>query len=213
MIKDVSKEGAGDELSEWVTPAWCVDGLVDHWPELIDWSCETPILEPSAGTGGIVRALVSRGAQVEAIETRDTREQLAQAGACRITIADFCQVALVDEQNWFITVMNPPYRPPWVMLRHMRRALEVTRGFLAALLPLSFLSGGSGRNEFWEQAPPLTQLLFFDERPAFAETGGSGMFECAWFIWKLPSADFALRDPRYHFAMICAPVRGKTYNW
>ena len=181
MKKNIASEGAGNEYTDWTTPGWLVDGLVDYWPELIAWSNHVPILEPEAGGGAIVKALVARGAQVEAIEVRDTRTQLKEAGACRVAIGDFLKCRPVDRRYWFTVVMNPPFRPAPIMLAHVRRALEMTRGFVACLLPLSFLSGGNGRREFWVDAPPLTQLLFFDHRPKFV--GSGGMFEVAWFIW------------------------------
>lgn len=224
MKKNTALEGAGDELTEWATPAWCVDGLVDHWPELVAWSRTKPILEPEAGSGAIVRALVARGARVSAIEVRDTRAQLAAAGAESILIADFCQLGLElwTARRPFAIMMNPPFRPPHVMLRHVRRALELARGFVAALLPLSFLSGGSGRAAFWAAAPPLTQLLFFEERPVFV--GDGGLFECAWFVWCAAASDAAIEmeqslDGQWRACaprapvMIPAPVRGETFNW
>lgn len=212
MKKNTALAGAGDELTEWATPRWCVDGLVDHWPELVTWSRTQPILEPSAGSGSIVRALVARGAAVEAIEIRDTREQLEEAGAGRVKIGDFLQLGF-GQRSWFAIVMNPPFRPPHVMLQHVRRALEASRAFVAALLPLSFLSGGSGRAAFWREhatTQPLTQILFFEDRPIFV--GDGGLFECAWFVWWRGDEDGARAAPRAP-AMIPAPVRGQPFNW
>jgi len=120
---------------------------------------------------------------VDANEARRACEEpLLAAGCSHVRIGDFLQMPpTMSNDNWDSVVANPPYRPAPVMMQHVQRALELQSEYCAILLPLSFLSGGSGRREFWRQAPPLTQILFFSHRPKFAETGG--MFEVAWFVW------------------------------
>ncbi len=208
MKKDISGEGAGNALTHWGTPAWCTEGLIEYWPELLTGKA----LEPSAGEGAIVDVLAGHGQICDAIEIRDEcrpkLESLLQpCGSGCVVIGDVLQERF-DSRRYDRIIANPPYRPAWTMVRHVRRYFDLiypNDGIVAALLPLSFLSGGNGRREFWPATPPLTQVLFFGDRPSFAETGG--MFDPAWFVWALG------RDAR-HPRMICEPkpVR-KTLDW
>lgn len=181
MIKDTSGEGAGNALTHWGTPAYVTEGLLKYWPQI----AQGRVLEPSAGEGGIVKPLIAAGATVDANEARQVCEEPLKAAGCdHVWIGDFLQFPERDlAKPWHAIVANPPYRPAPVMMHHVHRALELKPTYCALLLPLSFLSGGSGRREFWRQAPPLTQVLFFAHRPKFAEAGG--MFEVAWFVWAL----------------------------
>lgn len=204
--KDTSGQGAGNELSHWATPAWCTVGLLHFFPEIL----QGQILEPQAGSGGIVEPLLDAGGIVDALEIRrECEERLKKLGCRQVAIGDFRQQhfgeRVISNTEYWAIVSNPPYRPAPIMLQHVETMLSLRPKIAAALLPLSFLSGGSGRSDFWRHAPPLTQLLFFSDRPAFAEQGG--MFECAWFVWK------RLEEPKAAAMIEMPKAERKAFAW
>jgi len=86
-------------------------------------------------------------------------------------------------------VSNPPYKRTE---EFVRRALSLTRGVVAIVVPLNFLCSGGRFSLFMEEHPPL-QLAFLSDRPSMppgdkieemgdkAFTGGA--IDYVWIIW------------------------------
>lgn len=161
-------------LEHWATPRWCTERLLGVHPPPT-----STVVEPSAGKGAIVRVLAEHDYRVHAFEINPHRRQtLKDAGAESVDIDDW----LSYKTGGLVSIVgNPPYRPAETMLAHVKHCLSVRAQYVALLLPLSFLSGGSGRRAFWVEQGGPHSLYFFSERPKFA--GAGGQFECAWFVW------------------------------
>lgn len=99
------------------------------------------VLEPSAGEGGMVRALLERGARVEAVEVHPARArtlELLAAGhrGLRVVPANFLR--LPARPVFTHVVMNPPFCGVHC-LEHVRHAFDFLApgGALVAVLPVS----------------------------------------------------------------------------
>ena len=175
-----------DALAHWPTPVNCTRALLDEHPPPTK-----TIVEPSAGSGGIVAPLALAGYSVDCFEVRPECEpDLLQAGARSISIGDWLSVSPDDRRlpkRRFGIIGNPPYKPSEIMLEHVRRCLALCPYYVALHLPLSFLSGGSDRRVFWSgvedlaMGTSLSGLYFFSSRPRYVD--GGGQFEPAWFVW------------------------------
>jgi len=161
---------------------WVTEALLLEDPPPTDW-----VVEPSAGDGAIAVMLLHHGYRVWANEVREE---------CRKDLVnDDTPLDRVTFQNWtttnvnrimadcaFSIVMNPPYRPGDVGLRHVAHALLSNASYVAALLPLAWFSGTDARRRFYAQHGMPTSLYGFLERPKFS--GSGGQFEVAWFVWR-----------------------------
>lgn len=82
------------------------------------------ILEPSAGMGGLVKPLLAKGAQVDAIEIHPDRAAALEAiahPALRVTCANFLNVK--PEPIYDAVVLNPPFEGTHC-LDHVRHAYD-----------------------------------------------------------------------------------------
>ena len=95
------------------------------------------LLEPSAGTGAIAHAAVSRGAVVDAVELDHARAiTIAEAGLVRhVRCADFLTVTEFDTGMFDRVVMNPPFAGQ-SDIAHVRHALAFVRpgGLLVSVM-------------------------------------------------------------------------------
>ena len=81
------------------------------------------ILEPSAGSGNIVRWLQRNGArEVLACETDTNLQQILQRTGCRMIGADFLTVTREQVSHVDMIVMNPPFSQG---VRHICHAYEI----------------------------------------------------------------------------------------
>ena len=107
------------------------------------------VLEPSAGVGGLVKPMLAKGAQVDAIEIHPDRaaalEAIAHPGL-RVRCANFLNVA--PEPIYDAVVMNPPFEGTHC-LDHVRHAYDFLGqdGVLIAILPASAQVGSTGKHE------------------------------------------------------------------
>ena len=96
-------------------------------------------LEPSAGTGSIVKALIARGHQVQAVERHHKlsailAELLPDYRVSQDCFLDWAQ----DAPRYERIVMNPPFRQ---VRKHIDAALSILdplRGVLVALVPITY---------------------------------------------------------------------------
>lgn len=148
---------------------------------LRNFSCEqgARILEPSAGTGHLVRPLLAAGACVDAIEI--------DAGRCALLRLERHPRLRVIQGNFLTThpqpiysavVMNPPfYGTHW--MEHVMHAFDFLRpgGTLHAILPASAEDGETAKHEefrAWAQKQcDRYDRFWFREMPmdSFAEAG------------------------------------------
>lgn len=138
-----SKELAKD-LSFYPTPQAVVKNLLQN-----TWIKETcHVLEPSAGTGHIVRTLLEKGAKVDAIEIHPDRVKELEAlnhPRLQVTAANFLQVPA--QPIYTHVIMNPPfYGTHW--MQHVTHAFDFLKpgGKLIAVLPITAELGQSKKH-------------------------------------------------------------------
>lgn len=81
--------------------------LVLKMLELADLSPGMHVLEPSAGTGAIAKALLSVGCSVSACETNDVRRQVLTDLGVHVVGDDFTKLPI--QQKFDRVIMNPPF--------------------------------------------------------------------------------------------------------
>lgn len=129
------------------------------------------VLEPSAGGGSFVAALVKCTDEVIALDLNPDAPAL---GMVRGAAVDFLSVRPKTRPRWVIG--NPPYN---TAQEHAAHALDVTDRHVVFLLRLAFLETKK-RASFWA-ANPCRHVWVLSERPSF--TGG-GTDSCAYgFFW------------------------------
>lgn len=123
------------DLAFYPTPADAVDVLLDgFYPADGD-----RVLEPSAGIGNIVKALLTKPVIVDAIEIHPGRSDTLVGMAnplLKVTCANFLQVRASPVYDW--VMMNPPFAGKHYM-DHVRHAFDFLKpgGELRAILPAS----------------------------------------------------------------------------
>lgn len=102
-----------------------------------------PILEPSAGTGNLVAALLDAGADPADVVAVERHGRLADhcrdrfGGRVAVYFEDFLEHAADDAGRFAGVLINPPFSE---VRAHMRAALSALRpgGVLVALVPVTF---------------------------------------------------------------------------
>jgi len=161
------------------TPEWCVRALFKH---IIPWAAQSGemVVEPSAGDGAIVRAMLNVGIgarRIAAVEQDGRHHQaLADLGVC-VVGGDTLSLTY---SNVGLVVMNPPYRKAREHVEHALQQVYGKAGTVAALLRLGFL-GSKRRISFWKQHP--ADVFVLPERPSFTTDGKTDASEYAWFVW------------------------------
>lgn len=98
----------------------------DFWPTPMEVACQMleaidvkgkKILEPSAGSGNLVKALQAAGANVIACEI-DTRLQKIVASMCPLIGDDFLKLSAIDISHIDAIVMNPPFSKGSTHIKH-----------------------------------------------------------------------------------------------
>jgi len=109
------------------------------------------VLEPSAGTGNIVRELLHRGMRVDAVEVdpgrvRVLQEMERQIHGLTVTHANFLQ--MVARPIYTHVVMNPPFHGTHYM-QHVMHAFDFLApgGVLVSILPATVEFGESKKHE------------------------------------------------------------------
>ena len=132
------------------------------------------VLEPSAGGGAFVRALMSAGSDVTPMDVDPAAVGLRQGHHPGI-VGDFLDLPVVGyDYDW--VVGNPPYRHAE---EHIRKAL-LHAPRVAFLLRLGFLESRK-RYPFWRDHP-AHRVYVLAERPSFTG-GGTDSAAYGWFVW------------------------------
>lgn len=162
-------------LSFYPTPSKVVHKLLrDVYPD------ERRILEPSAGTGHIVRRLLEEGGIVDAVEIDPGRvldlELMAECySKLRVIETNFLNMPANPVYDY--VVMNPPfYGTHW--MKHVLHAFDFLKpgGELVTVLPVTASIGESKKHKTfrqWAQDSLPYGNLYFEDLPAesFAESG------------------------------------------
>lgn len=161
-------------FDQYVTPSACVEAILPHLGPLSG----RKILEPSAGTGAIVRVLLEHGAEpgnVWACELDPALGKELPMGIwsdCR----DFLQ--LKTGLGFDLVIGNPPYAKAQEFVEHAIACIR-TGGTVAMLLRLAFLASRK-RVSFHQEHP--SDLYVLSRRPSFTG-GGTDSADYGWFVW------------------------------
>lgn len=191
----MSSTNRGKERREndfYPTPAWCVYALLREWsPGMV-----APMwLEPCAGDGAIVRAVIERGWGNTFWDLIELRSQAVPAleqlqrdfldpieGEARIEFQaprDFLmwdgRGAWNAEYKYDVCITNPPYKIAQKFIEHALKLSDT----VVMLLRLNFL--GSQERAAFHRANP-SDVYVLTPRPDFTGDGGDSC-EYAWFIW------------------------------
>lgn len=142
------------------------------------------VLEPAAGDGAIVRALLERGYEASAVELR--YECLPILGRlCPTTIGDWIEiakspdaVALAAGGQVQSIVTNVPFA---IGPGFSEACLSVGAAYVALLLKLD-AEGSPTWKEFWGQHPWDDRVKLW-KRPSFTGDGKTDGHNYAWFVW------------------------------
>ena len=137
------------DLAFYPTPAAVVERMLRD----VYLDAKSTVLEPSAGSGNIVHALLAKGAMVDAVEVHPDR--VAALGAIRSTRlrvmpANFLQVQ--PRAAYTHVIMNPPfYGTHW--MEHVQHAYDFLApcGTLVAVVPVSAEFGETKKHEAFRQ--------------------------------------------------------------
>jgi hypothetical protein len=142
---------------------------------------EGSIWDPACGIGRIVES--ARSAGFQSIGT-----DLVSRGPICSRISDFLCREYTPEFSNIVT--NPPFR---LAEEFIREAIEIlpSKGKLAAILPLVWLSGFSSKRD-WLPRSPLKTVYPLSPRPSMPpgkviEAGirpGNGTKDFAWLVWQ-----------------------------
>jgi predicted RNA methylase len=183
VLDHVADAERREKLSQWYTPP----DLAKRMAELVDLRGKR-VLEPSAGSGNLVRAALDAGASYVLANDIDprNRETLVERFDDPVNAwnADF--LTLHERQMpspFHVALMNPPW-DDGVHWKHIQHALKFAP-VVVALAPLAMLEGAERKREFWSGVW-LDGLYICSERPAFGPEGG-----------KMPVACYVFRQPSY----------------
>lgn len=140
---------------------------------------EDRILEPSAGTGNVVKALRNRGYEnrIDSVEINPSRKEVLEECSDSVVIADFLELPV--KQTYEVVLGNPPYS---LAQEFVDKSLEflVPGGHLIFLLRTCFLESQK-RYRWWQERLP-SGLYTLSKRPSF--TGyGTDANSYSWFVW------------------------------
>lgn len=148
-------------LSQWYTPAWLAEKLVD-WAD-VDGKT---VLEPSCGQGALLKHIVPRAKSVVAIDIDPDNVALCAGHGYDARCGDYLTtLARAD-----IAVMNPPYEHG-LDARFVAKAVREC-GEVVALVRLAFLAGLQRRELVWSKVE-LVSLAILSERPDFGGEHGA----------------------------------------
>lgn len=138
------------------------------------------ILEPSAGSGNIIKALRDFGHKnkIDAMEIREEEKQNIQF-ADNVFIDDFLTTNVLSKYD--LIIGNPPYS---LAKEFIDKSFELLKpdGKIIFLLRTNFLES-QRRRDWWQDKIP-SKLFVCAKRPSF--TGkGTDATSYSWFIWEM----------------------------
>lgn len=157
--------------SQLFTPMWLARRMAERVPRT---AC---VLEPSAGSGNLIAALVERGHPLDLIVAveRDPRwvEFLRERfpGLC-VFCADF--MSWSTSVQFGVALMNPPYEGNQHM-RFIAHALEMSRR-VWGVFPVSVEFSQERDDELWSQRAKIRHRVVLPERVKFGSS--SGQIDC-----------------------------------
>ena len=162
------------EADYYPTPRHAIDALLDAYPPPT-WD----VLEPAAGEGAIVQALLEREYRVHAVELRQECYSALASLTERVVIGDWLELSRYPDV-WprpLSIVTNPPFS---IAREFATACLSVGVVYVALLLRVNVEAANPWRS-FWE-AHPWTQRVPLWRRPSFT---GRGTDACnyIWAIW------------------------------
>lgn len=159
----------------YATPAWVTEAILPHLP-----LGAARILEPSAGEGAIVRALLAAGVPGDRLLAVEIDARRARLVPCQVVEADFLTAQPWDASHRpGLVIGNPPFSLAQEFVEH---ALEVVApgGTVAMLLRLAFLESAK-RLDLHRSKP--ADLYVLPSRPSFTSNGKTDSAAYAWFVW------------------------------
>lgn len=176
-----STRGQAKATDDFSTPGWCTRALFRR----LGLPTTTPILDPCAGDGAILRVARDLGHECGAIELRpECFDALNGDGLStdEVFIGDALGTAYyghVSDGHAVAVVTNPPYS----LAREFVDRWAHGRVCAAFLLRLNFL-GSQKRAAWWREKMP-SLVLVLPKRPSF--TGGpTDSCEYAWIVYGPP---------------------------
>lgn len=153
------------------TPEWCLKALHDN-VGANDLGPKSIVLDPSAGSGNIVRffrgkILGVRGIEIDANTASDPSISIGNALACPW------------HSDASAIVMNPPYT-------HARQFVEKalqTKLPMFALLRLNWIAPRKSKDIL--DAFGMPKIIVLSSRPSFTNDGRTDAAEYAWFCWNV----------------------------
>tara|TARA_B100000745_G_scaffold192726_1_gene126765 strand:+ start:30224 stop:31606 length:1383 start_codon:yes stop_codon:yes gene_type:complete len=133
------------------------------------------ILEPSAGTGNMVRHLLTKGHRVDAVEVDPMRyQQLCQIRSPKVTVTHANFLCMTPVAEYDAVVMNPPFYGTHYMehVEHAYRYLK-TRGTLLAVLPYTVRLGTTKKHKAFRKWVKDNRGHFYDLPPCSFEESGT----------------------------------------
>lgn len=174
-------------LSAWHTPPALAQALVDLAGGFLTASQAVRprpeplrILEPSAGSGALVRALLGRTAGYELRVTACEIDPRFEDALC--SLSDRVDVEIVDyiarpapTERYHLAVTNPPYSGG-EEVHHIAKLMDECER-VVALLPARSLHGRERHERIWSRCEPggawhLRDVVHCIARPKFSDQGG-----------------------------------------
>lgn len=142
--KELAQPMAVDQATEChVTPP----DIAQEMADAADLGPAVTVLEPSAGTGALIRAALNAGAALDNLTAVERHLKLCDTLApmglgARLHGACFLDFARDTAERFDCVLMNPPFRQ---VRQHMRAALSLTKlgGEVIALVPITFNHPGA----------------------------------------------------------------------
>lgn len=174
-MSSTNRGGKRIEMDVYETPRWCVDAILDKIYE----SSMNMVLEPAAGSGNIVKAILDRNPEASVLAAEPRAEAVRELREIKGCFPD--QVEYIDVPHpgsYDLIITNPPFYCAQKMLEHsFSHQFNAT---ICYLLRLNFLASQS-RRDWWLQHKP-SGIYVLSKRPSF--TGGpTDSCDYAWFVW------------------------------
>lgn len=160
--------GIGGALDYWPTPDWLAQRAVDWCGDLAG----VEVLEPSAGSGSLVRPLVAAGAWVSAVEIDPMHRDALSASRPVTTLEGDFLAMTPPARRYPLCVMNPPFANG-MDCAFLERSMDWANKTVA-ILRTHALHGRERFERVWSKAH-VYSVAFLVGRPSFG--GGSPQHE------------------------------------